>query len=382
MPTPDNRLTRRKWMAGSALTAGLLRAPSIYVQSAQGAAGPEGGRIVDAHVHLWKLPRNAPPMSDSATFPTGCCGSVPWMERDRLVPDYNARAGGPKVDKLVLIESSVGVPPDKLIQSNLWMLHTAAAETKILSVVGNLDVKQSPPNFARQVAQLSANRQWVGIRIGAGIFQSSAPPSFSTIQPNVLTNLTLLADRGLSIDALGIRGTVLSQIGAATPGLTIVMDHFAGKPTTFDVEDSWKADMLAAARYPGLHIKVSDVHKLSSQAVTGKPASLTQFQPIADRKRYAPTLEFLWRTFGEDRLIFGTNWPVSDAGGVFVDSIDLEIGILESFLAEQNSKSRDKVMWQNALRVYGPRQQSPGNAIGVRTSRPHATSLKSLLSAG
>jgi len=302
------------------------------------------------------------------------------MEVDRLVPDYNARAGGPKVDKLVLIESSVGVPPDKLIQSNLWMLHEAAAETKILSVVGNLDVKQSPPNFARQVAQLSANRQWVGIRIGAGIFQSSAP-SFSTIQPNVLTNLTLLADRGLSIDALGIRGAVLSQIGAATPGLTIVMDHFAGKPTTFDVEDSWKADMLAAARYPGLHIKVSDVHKLSSQAVTGKPASLTQFQPIADRKRYAPTLEFLWRTFGEDRLIFGTNWPVSDAGGVFVDSIDLEIGILESFLAGQNPKSRNKVMWQNALRVYGPRQQSPGNAIGVRTSLPHAVALKSFLSA-
>ena len=90
--------------------------------------------------------------------------------------------------------------------------------------------------------------------------------------------------------------------------------------------------------------------------MTGQPAGLNQFQPVATASRYAPTLESLSRTFGEDRLIFGTNWPVSDAGGIFVDSIDLEIGILESFLAEQYVGGRDKVMYQNAWRVYGPRK--------------------------
>jgi L-fucono-1,5-lactonase len=315
------------------------------------AKGKSRGLIVDSHVHFWKLPRNAPPMNDFATYPAG---SVPWLAVDRLVPDYNARAGANKVDKLVLIESSVGVPPDKIIRSNLWMLQTAAAESKILSVVGNLDVRQPPASFERQVARLSANNQWVGIRIGAGIFQPGLPCSFSTIAPNVLTNLMLLSKRRLQIDTLGIPGAVLSQIGAAVPGLTMVMDHFAGKPTTFDIEDAWKADMLAAANYAGLNVKVSDVHKLSSQAVTGKAADLTQFQPVADPTRYAPPLEFLWRTFGEDRLIFGTNWPVSDAGGLSVDSIALQIGILESFLTGQFSGGRDKVMYRNALRVYGP----------------------------
>jgi predicted TIM-barrel fold metal-dependent hydrolase len=86
------------------------------------------------------------------------------------------------------------------------------------------------------------------------------------------------------------------------------------------------------------------------------PAGLTQFQPIADPTRYAPTLEFLWKTFGDDRLIFGTNWPVSDAGGLFVDSIDLEIGILESFLTQRFSSGRDRVMFGNASRVYSPRK--------------------------
>jgi predicted TIM-barrel fold metal-dependent hydrolase len=236
------------------------------------------------------------------------------------------------------------------------MLQTAATDGKILSVVGNLDVTQDPASFAQQVAQLAANKRWVGIRIGSSIFPPNTERSFSNVLPNAMTNLALMAKQGLQIDTLGISGAVLSQIGAATPGLTIVMDHFAGKPTTFAVEDSWKNDMLAASSYVGLNIKVSDVHKLSSQVVTGLPASLNQFQPVADASRYAPTLEFLWRTFGEDRLIFGTNWPVSDAGGIFVDSIDLEIGIMESFLAEQYVGGRDKVMYQNALRVYSPRK--------------------------
>src|SRR6266446_1268014 len=355
----DGALTRRELIGASVLGAGLLGSgatPLKAAQSKDAALARRQRRVIDSHVHLWKLPRNAPPMSDNATFPTGCCGSVPWMEVDRLTPDYDARVGGPRVDRVVLIESSVGVTPDKIIQSNLWMLQAAAADGKILSVVGNLDVTKAPAAFSQQVTQLAANKKWVGVRIGGGIFQPNVPRSFSSILPNVMTNLTLMAKQGLEIDTLGIPGEILSQIGAAAPGLTIVMDHFAGKPTTFDVEDSWKADMLAAASYAGLNIKVSDVHKLSSQAVTGQPAGLNQFQPVAAASRYAPTLDFLWRTFGEDRLIFGTNWPVSDAGGIFVDSIDLEIGIMESFLAEQYVGGRDKVMFENALRVYSPRK--------------------------
>ena len=154
------------------------------------------------------------------------------------------------------------------------------------------------------------------------------------------------------IDTLGIAGSVLRSIAGAVPGLTIVMDHLAGKATNFEVEDSWKADMYHAAAAPGVHIKLSDTHKLSAQSVTGAPAGVIQFQPVADPEPYEPTLEFLFRTFGENRLIFGTNWPVSDAAGIYADSIDLQIDIVESFLARKSS-SRDKVMYRNAERVYG-----------------------------
>src|SRR5713101_7186873 len=99
-------LTRRELMGGSVLGATLLGAGAapLMAQSDQSSAARQsrrhGRRIIDTHVHLWQLPRNMPPMNDNATFPTGCCGSVPWMEVDRMPVDYDARVGGPKVDKL------------------------------------------------------------------------------------------------------------------------------------------------------------------------------------------------------------------------------------------------------------------------------------------
>jgi hypothetical protein len=165
------------------------------------------------------------------------------MEVDRLVPDYS-RVGGPS-DKLVLIESSVGVTPDKIIQSNKWMLQTAAADKKILAVVGNLDVTQLTSTFVQQLDALAGDKNFVGLRIGSGIFAAGVPRTFATILPNVINNLRLMVQRGMMIDTLGIAGSVLSDIGAAT-GITIVMDHFAGKPTTFLVEDA--GDMQDASR--------------------------------------------------------------------------------------------------------------------------------------
>src|SRR5258707_3488051 len=179
----NGAMTRRELMGASVLGAGLLGAAATPLAADAGGLH-EGKSIIDAHVHLWKLQRSAPPMSDSAIFPTGCCGSVPYMEVDRLIPDYDARVGGPKVDNVVLIESSVGVTPDKIIQSNLWMLQAAAADGKMLSVVGNLDVTQAPATFAQQLAQMSVNKQFVGLRVG-GLFQPNTPAAFSNLRPNV-----------------------------------------------------------------------------------------------------------------------------------------------------------------------------------------------------
>jgi predicted TIM-barrel fold metal-dependent hydrolase len=52
--------------------------------------------------------------------------------------------------------------------------------------------------------------------------------------------------------------------------------------------------------------------------------------------------------FGEDRLIWGSNWPVSDLGGDFGKQIELA----EEYLKPFGPKVRDKVMFRNARDFY------------------------------
>ena len=369
--TKSGALTRRRWMGAlgaSAAGAGLLGTTSTPLK-AQAAQQPVGGPIIDAHIHMWKLPRSLAPMSDFGTYPgdptdgyfTGTPISVPWLQQDALIPNYIANWGGRRVNQVVLIESSVGVASANIIQSNLWMLNAAATDTngpdggsKILSVVGCLDTTQSPITFQQQLMQLVGNPLFVGIRLGdlGSIFNPGGPTTFSNLQPSVLQNLKLMASLGLQIDANGIPGTALAQIGQAT-GISIVMDHFAGEGNTFTPSAAWIQDMKNAASYPGLHIKVSDVEVLSEAALGGYTFGPSQFQPIADPTQYYPVMEFLWDLFGYKRLLWGSNWPVCRYGGILTDPVEFEIAIWESFLAQQ-LQGRNAVMYENALRVYGP----------------------------
>jgi L-fucono-1,5-lactonase len=70
----------------------------------------------------------------------------------------------------------------------------------------------------------------------------------------------------------------------------------------------------------------------------------------ASTEPVAAVLHFdvLMTAFGEDRMIWGSNWPVSDLGGSFAGQIRLA----EEYLAPMGQRVRDKVMFKNALRFY------------------------------
>src|SRR5579871_2741027 len=69
--TKSGAFSRREWMralGASALGGGLLGATSRTLR-AQHLQAPAGPPIIDAHIHMWQLPRSLPPMSDGATYP-------------------------------------------------------------------------------------------------------------------------------------------------------------------------------------------------------------------------------------------------------------------------------------------------------------------------
>ncbi|NJN83888.1 MAG: amidohydrolase [Caldilineaceae bacterium] len=119
----------------------------------------------------------------------------------------------------------------------------------------------------------------------------------------------------------------------------MVIDHLA-KPRIKDgATDDWLPALRAAAEYPNIYCKLSGMMDLRC---TIRPAP-------TDVGHYAPYLDLLWDAFGEDRMIFGSDWPVSDRSGrSYADVLHLA----QAYVATKPPSAEAKVFSENARRAY------------------------------
>ena len=68
----------------------------------------------------------------------------------------------------------------------------------------------------------------------------------------------------------------------------------------------------------------------------------------SDTEYYLPVLDHLWEQFGEDRLIYGSNWPVSEGGGPYESSY----AVLDGYFSGKGHAVAEKYFWKNSLAVY------------------------------
>ena len=64
---------------------------------------------------------------------------------------------------------------------------------------------------------------------------------------------------------------------------------------------------------------------------------------------YAPIFQVVYDAFGEDRIIYGSNWPVTDRGGEYQE----QLSIINEFFAPKGHKVLEKLYWKNASKFYG-----------------------------
>lgn len=92
----------------------------------------------------------------------------------------------------------------------------------------------------------------------------------------------------------------------ANPGLRVVIDHMADSP----VEEPQKLELLLTlARYPNVFVKISHIWSLSHQPF-----------PYADAQAQAKRI---YKVFGADRLMAGTDWPISLKQLSYAQSVSL-----------------------------------------------------------
>lgn len=278
--------------------------------------------IIDTHTHFYNPSR-----------PEG----VPWpnpndevLYRTVMPDDYKALAVPEGVTGTVVVEAS------KWVEDNQWILDLAAEEPFIVGFVGHLEPDDA--NFARDLERFSANPLFRGIRIGSGHLRAIGDKT-------VLGNLEKLAEKNLSLDLL-IGPELLSAIPALvehTPAMRVVINHIAGVRVDGNPPDAaWVDAINEVARYPNIYCKVSGLAEHTGQI----PAP-------SDPGYYAPTIDVLWDAFGEDRLIYGSNWPVSERFASYATVQQIVNAYFSEKEAQAGESVTAKFFAQNAKTAYG-----------------------------
>ncbi len=162
-------------------------------------------------------------------------------------------------------------------------------------------------------------------------------------------HLRTLEQEGLVVDLL-IRhdhADDVAQLARMYPSLKIVINHCLGaRMKDGQVSDAWKTAVTSCAAFPNVYCKLSSILNFSEAKPFADPA------PV-DLDYYRPVLEHCFEAFGEDRVIFATNWPVCTHFG----STDDVVRIVTEFLRTKGEEALAKGMYRNAIRVYGLEQE-------------------------
>jgi len=234
---------------------------------------------IDAHQHYWSLGlghNDWPPSELSAIF------------RDFVPDDLRPLIAAAGITKTVLVQAAPNAA------ETAFLLDIAAREESVAAVVGWVDVWSA--GARDELVRLKQHPQFRGIR---PMLQGIAD-TVCILQPEAIRTLEALPALDLSFDAL-IQPRHLPVIAALAdrlPDLSIVVDHGAKPFIAQGILEPWSVDIAALAKRPNVCVKLSGL-------VTEAGSNWS----VAGLKPY---VQHLLDTFGPERVMFGSDWPVVD----------------------------------------------------------------------
>ncbi|MES2982288.1 MAG: amidohydrolase family protein [Verrucomicrobiota bacterium] len=276
-------------------------------------------KIIDTHVHLYSLDRPA---------------GITWIKKDNkhlyrdVLPKFHEPiAADNGVSGVVLVQAGQSMP------DNQWNLDISAHNPKLYrGVVGNLSEIIGTDAFATTFKELCKDPRYLGYRL------SGRPKN--EIDDAFYRDLKLTAAAGKSVDILLGSYTLkeAAVIASKVPELRIIIDHFGGVQLDGNpLTPEYVADFRAISKAPNVYCKVSALYGRVKQQPAPKELSF-----------YKPVLDLAFECFGEDRLVYGSDWPVTETTGDYASVLKLT----RAYFDAKGAGVSKKLFSENAARFY------------------------------
>jgi L-fuconolactonase len=302
-------VTRRGFIGGMALGSAL--------SSGQDKEAAAPSRIIDTHTHFY-----------DPTRPQG----VPWPSKSetvlygrRLPEDLRKAAHGFPLTGTIVIEASA------LFEDNQWLLDLAKNDPLIVGVVGHLEPGKPP--FKQYLLRFAKDRLFRGIRLAEKVIAAGLS------ETTFIADLKRMADADLELDVIG-EDTMLPHLVTLSDRiahLRLVINHLPfDRGADEDKARKARNALRELGRRPQIFAKVSGVLRRISGRVPGE-ASV-----------YKQSLDELWDTFGVDRLVYGSNWPVSDLLAPYPTVVQ----VVREYFRTKGIDATERYFWKNSVAAY------------------------------
>jgi L-fuconolactonase len=271
---------------------------------------------IDTHQHFWHYNDSEYAWIDD---------SMASLRRDFLPADLK-----PELERTGF-RGTVLVQVRQSLEETRWMLDLAAKHPFIVGVVGWVDLRSE--DLREQLEIFATNPKFVGVR---HIVQSEPDEEF-LLRPEFLRGVSLLSAFGLVYDLLIYHRhlPVAIEFARKVPQLRIVLNHLA-KPAIRDhILHPWSENIRELAKCPNVYCKLSG-HVSEADWNKRKPEDIR------------PYLDVAFEAFGPDRLMIGSDWPVSTLAASYAQSMD----VVKNYLERLSGEVHEKVLGGNAIRFY------------------------------
>jgi L-fucono-1,5-lactonase len=271
---------------------------------------------IDSHQHFWKY--------DSREYA--------WINDQMKILRRDYLPSGLKTElKRSGFQGSIAVQARQTLEETQWLLELADQNAFIKGVVGWVDL--CSPDVEQQILKFVKNPRFVGVR---HIIQDEADEAFM-LRADFSNGLYNLQKYDLTYDLLIFPRHLPNAVKlvARFPDLRIVIDHLAKPVIKKQIISPWREGLIELAHYPNTWCKISGM-------VTEADWQNWKYDD------FVPYLDTVLDSFGPERVLFGSDWPVCTLAGNYQQVLSIVLRYIEKYSVEQQSA----ISGENARKVY------------------------------
>ncbi len=271
--------------------------------------------MIDSHVHFWQFN----PIKDAWIN-----DDMEVLQRDFLPIDLERVAARHGIDGVVAVQADQSEAETKFLSK------LASQNSFIKGIVGWVDLCNK--NLGERLSEYSMDPLIKGFR---HILQAEGTGYM--LKPEFIEGVKALKKFGLTYDILVYHNQLqeVSLLLEKLPDQKFIVDHCAKPPIANGDMKEWMRNMRVIAENKNVYCKISG---LVTEAKWHRWS----------REDIYPYLDVVMDCFGNDRVVFGSDWPVIYTSATY----NIWIHLLKNFMQQFDESQQDNFFSENAKRFY------------------------------